>query len=46
MRLLYWVVRGGSWNGGAAHCRAARRYGFDPEYCNYFIGFRCARRVK
>ena len=34
------VVRGGSWYDDAWYCRSARRYEEDPEFRNYFIGFR------
>jgi hypothetical protein len=33
------VVRGGDWDGGARHCRSARR-SYDPGGRNSIIGFR------
>jgi len=37
------VIRGGSWGNNAYDCRTARRYGDDPEYLFYNVGFRVAR---
>jgi len=37
------VFRGGSWLNGARHCRSAVRYGIEPGYRIYSLGFRCAR---
>ena len=34
------VDRGGSWNKVASHCRLSFRYGLDPEYKAYNLGFR------
>jgi len=36
------VVRGGSWNGGAADCRSAFRFGGAPSFRGYSLGFRVA----
>ena len=36
------VIRGGSWSGVAARCRAARRVNDEPGYRNYYLGFRPA----
>lgn len=36
------VYRGGSWFLDAADCRSANRYGFDPSYRNFNVGFRVA----
>jgi formylglycine-generating enzyme required for sulfatase activity len=36
------VLRGGSWNGGAASCRAAYRDASVPTYRTDFVGFRLA----
>jgi formylglycine-generating enzyme required for sulfatase activity len=37
------VLRGNSWCGDAANCRAANRYGIDPDDAVGYLGFRCAR---
>jgi formylglycine-generating enzyme required for sulfatase activity len=37
----YRVLRGGSWSSGAALCRSALRYWYDPSF-HYFYGFRVA----
>ena len=34
------VIRGGSWDAPTAYYRSAFRYGFNPAYHNYSIGFR------
>ncbi len=39
---VFRVVRGGSWLGSAASCRAACRFKFRPGYRFYFSGFRPA----
>jgi len=40
----YRVLRGGLWGGNSNVCRASDRYGvYNPDYSNYFIGFRVAR---
>ena len=36
------VIRGGSWNGGAANCGSAGRYGDDPSNRGSSLGFRVA----
>jgi formylglycine-generating enzyme required for sulfatase activity len=36
------VLRGGSWDSGARHVRAACRLHFDPSYRNDYLCFRCA----
>ncbi len=38
----YRVLRGGSWFGGARHCRVANRNNHEPDYRNDFLGFRLA----
>jgi formylglycine-generating enzyme required for sulfatase activity len=38
----YRVIRGGSWNFGAAVCRSAYRYWTAPSCRSYFYGFRVA----
>ncbi|MFZ4082357.1 MAG: SUMF1/EgtB/PvdO family nonheme iron enzyme [Pirellula sp.] len=38
----YRVYRGGCWSYGAANCRSAYRYGYDPSYRYRFHGFRLA----
>ena len=35
------VVRGGSWHDGSGRVRAAYRYWRDPDFRNYYQGFRC-----
>ncbi|MEZ4825357.1 MAG: SUMF1/EgtB/PvdO family nonheme iron enzyme [Bacteroidia bacterium] len=37
------VFRGGSWDGVAARCRAARRSSYAPGYRSYVVGFRPTR---
>ncbi len=37
------VVRGGSWYSVARGCRAAFRYGVEPNDSSDYLGFRCAR---
>jgi formylglycine-generating enzyme required for sulfatase activity len=37
------VIRGGSWSFVAWGCRSAYRYGYDPVYRYYGLGFRLAR---
>ena len=37
------VIRGGSWNEGARHCRSAARNQFHPDDRCGLLGFRCAR---
>ena len=37
------VVRGGSWDYDAGHCRSAFRFLFDIDFRIFFTGFRCAR---
>ena len=39
------VLRGGSWNNSAGHCRSARRDGNAPSYRNNDLGFRVARSL-
>ena len=39
------VIRGGSWNNDAQHCRAALRFNFAPDVRAYDLGFRLARSV-
>ncbi len=34
------LVRGGAWNLGAAHCRAARRYGYTAHHVLTSCGIR------
>jgi formylglycine-generating enzyme len=34
------VLRGGSWRIYARHCRSAFRHGYNPDYRDYFVGFR------
>ncbi len=36
------VLRGGSWNHFAVHCRSADRYWNFPSYCSFSVGFRVA----
>ena len=36
------VRRGGSWGNSAVICRSALRYGIDPSFRNYDLGFRVA----
>ena len=36
------VLRGGAWYSTAGGVRSAFRLGYDPDYRNYFIGFRLA----
>ena len=36
------VLRGGSWFSHAAFCRVSYRYGSNPDYRNYYYGFRLA----
>ncbi|MFC1453515.1 SUMF1/EgtB/PvdO family nonheme iron enzyme, partial [Verrucomicrobiota bacterium] len=40
------VVRGGSCNHHARHCRSAERYRCEPEYRLEFMGFRLARTTE
>jgi len=37
------VIRGGSWDYGAEHCRSANRYRYSPENKNINIGLRLIR---
>jgi formylglycine-generating enzyme required for sulfatase activity len=37
------VIRGGGWSSGAAACRAAIRFSFDPSSRADYVGFRTAR---
>jgi sulfatase modifying factor 1 len=37
------VIRGGSWDGTARHCRAACRILLGPSYRWNYLGFRLAR---
>jgi formylglycine-generating enzyme required for sulfatase activity len=39
----YRVLRGGGWNGGAYFARCAVRYNDDPDFDDYYVGFRCVR---
>ena len=39
----YRVLRGGSWNNEAVHCRTAFRIYNLPTYAGSLVGFRCAR---
>ena len=39
----YPIVRGGSWDHGAADCRSAARYDFPPDDKDYTFGLRVAR---
>jgi len=36
----YCIVRGGRWGGSAYYCRVADRYDYDPNDCDYALGFR------
>ena len=36
------VYRGGCWGFAAWYCRSANRYGYGPDYRDYFLGFRVA----
>ena len=36
------VIRGGSWGSSAWYCRSSNRFNFDPDYWNYYLGFRLA----
>ena len=38
----YRVIRGGSWDHEAAHCRSANRNGRDPSFRFDYYGFRVA----
>ena len=38
-----YVLRGGAWNEGGNHLRAATRNAYPPGVTGYFIGFRCSR---
>ena len=41
------VVRGGGWGDIPKHMRAAFRFGYVPDYCNYDLGFRlCLSQVR
>jgi iron(II)-dependent oxidoreductase len=40
------VLRGGSWYNDRDSARCANRDGYDPNYWNYNVGFRCARAVQ
>ncbi len=37
---VYRVIRGGSWASFARDCRSAFRFRLDPDFRNYFAGFR------
>lgn len=39
------VLRGGYWNSPARRCRSAYRYSGQPDYSDYYIGFRVASAV-
>jgi sulfatase modifying factor 1 len=39
----YRVLRGGIWHDVAVYSRCADRYYFNPDYADYYIGFRCVR---
>ena len=39
------VLRGGSWYGDGRICRAAFRYGHDPDYRTGYLGLRLARTL-
>lgn len=39
------IVRGGSWNRNAVHCRSARRRLDNPAYRYYDLGFRVVRPI-
>jgi formylglycine-generating enzyme required for sulfatase activity/GTPase SAR1 family protein len=39
------VLRGGSWNSFRIFARCADRNRFNPEYGDFYIGFRCARTL-
>jgi formylglycine-generating enzyme required for sulfatase activity len=39
----YRVIRGGSWNSGAASLRTSRRSWNAPSNANIYIGFRCVK---
>jgi formylglycine-generating enzyme required for sulfatase activity/serine/threonine protein kinase len=41
----YWVLRGGSWDDSAMHCRAAYRDRTDPALPNRRVGFRVRLRL-
>jgi formylglycine-generating enzyme required for sulfatase activity len=34
------VLRGGSWNDSSGSCRSAFRIGQNPDFSDYFFGFR------
>ena len=34
------VYRGGCWSNEPAHCLSSYRYGLDPTYCSFHLGFR------
>jgi formylglycine-generating enzyme required for sulfatase activity len=36
------VLRGGSWSLSARNARSAYRFAFDANFCDVFLGFRCA----
>ena len=36
----YRVIRGGSWFNSAGRCRAAYRFGWRPDYRDWYLGFR------
>jgi formylglycine-generating enzyme required for sulfatase activity len=40
------VLRGGSWNNNAHHCRSAIRQGRSPDYRIHFLGFRVVVELK
>jgi formylglycine-generating enzyme required for sulfatase activity len=39
------VLRGGGWNLDAFNVRIAHRFSYEPDFRDYFIGFRCIREV-
>ncbi len=40
-----WVIRGGSWHSGAMCKKVYYRKGMPPNWCDFGIGFRCAKDV-
>jgi formylglycine-generating enzyme required for sulfatase activity len=40
------VLRGGGWGSNATNCRVTGRFGYDPSYWSYSIGFRLVRNAE